>query len=257
MSNPYSTLGLTSSATSDEVKRAYRKLAMKFHPDRNDGKDAKFKEIKSAYDQIQKGPSQDPDAWSTFRKEGGFAGAAGRSSVFDDFFNNRRPNYKPSTVNLSAQIPFADAICGNPQFLKINVHGKSKTVKVEIPAGLTHGEKIKYAKLVDGIDVIISFIVEPTPMWELDKLDLIQTPDISIWDLITGGELDVSLINGKVIRLKIPAGTQPNTVMRVQGKGVQSRVTKVLYGDMLVKLNATIPKDIPADLLNMIRKVNS
>lgn len=263
--DPYKVLGLTESATVDDIKKAYKKLAMKFHPDRNDGNDAKFKEIGEAYEKIKDGPQK----W-----KGPTFGQAGRSTSdfgfnpddivadvmsgrytkedFSDILREARYKHHRQ-VSVTAPISLQDAVTGGSRPMQIRVHGRDELVKVHIPTGLLDGESVKYPKLIHDVDVVIKFTIMPDKVWEIDKLDLIKQQDISIWDLILGGALNVTTIDGSVLRLKIPPKTQPGTQMRVKGKGVLSRLNNKSVGDMLVRLNAKIPDTIPDPLLDMIR----
>lgn len=245
MSDPYKILGLTSSATTDEVKKAYRKLAMKFHPDRNDGKDTKFKEIQAAYEQVKDGPPK--PATSAFH----FDFKTGED--FTDILRKARYQHQMQ-VSVSVHIPLKDAVTGGERPIRIPIHGKEEDVIVKIPEGLMNGEMLRYHKLVNGVDVLIKYHIMPDPVWEINKFDLIKHQSISIWDLILGGPLDVMLLDGTTIRLRIPPNTQPNTNMRVGKKGILNRTNGVTRGDMFVRLEAKIPKDIPEPLLSMIRE---
>ena len=118
---------------------------------------------------------------------------------------------------------------------------------IGIPPGIQHGESIRYPKLVkDQIDVVIRYTLLPDPIWHIEQGVLLKRQDISIWELIVGTELEVELINGSTIRVRIPEKTQIDTLMRVRGKGING-------GDMLLALQGKIPKDIPEPILKVIK----
>lgn len=239
--DPYSVLGLDSSATTDEVKKAYKKLAMKHHPDRNNGKDEKFKELQTAYEQVKDGPPAPSFGGFNFQTKEDIA----------DFLRESRFQHQMQ-VSLTAMIPLKDAVSGGKHYMRIPIHGNSVNVEVTIPPGIRNGEAIRYPKLAKDVDVVIRFGIQPDPDWQVDDLDLIKGQDISIWDLITGAEIDVTTITGSVIRVKVPPKTNPGTHMRIKGKGVPSRVTHSLKGDMLVRLDGKIPPGISEQLLALI-----
>jgi len=247
VSDPYTTLGVKRGASEDDIKKAYKKLAMKFHPDRNDGKDDKFKEIQAAYEKIKDGEPE-PERWKAPDFDFNFKS----KNDIEDFLRESRYRHQMQ-VSLTATISFKDAMLGGNQVLQIPVHGTTETVRVAIPYGVKHGESVKYKKLAKGVDVVITFKLQPDPNWDVDERNLIRKQDISIWDLITGTELDVATIDGSIIRIRVPARTQPGTFMRVKGKGIQSRIDPNSRGDMLVNLIGKIPKDIPEALLSLIR----
>ena len=266
MTDPYKILCVDRTASEDDIKKAYRKLAMKYHPDRADGNDAKFKELNQAYEQIKDGPP---------KYEGPTFGSAGRSTSdfnfnpediiadimsgrrrHEDFSDILREKQRHMAIHVTAQIPLKDAVLGGEQYMQIPINNKMEAVKLTIPAGLMDGEKAQYPGIANGRDVIVRFKIIPDPDWETNKLDLIKQQDISIWDLIVGGALDVSLLDGSVIRLKIPPKTQPGTTMRIKGKGLLSRINNTTKGDMLVRLNAKIPDTIPEPLLAMIQELS-
>jgi len=266
--NPYAVLGVDRTASKDDIKQAYRKLAMKYHPDRNDGKDEKFKEAKEAFDMIKDGAKP----YSDRVNPGGYKGANDFGFDPEDIINDvmsgrrgkedfadilREARYKHQRqhqhVTVAAPISLAEAVIGGDRPMRIRVGSQDEMVMVSIPKGLLDGESIKYSKLVNGVDVTVKFTIMPDKIWSIKDLDLIKEQDISIWDLIVGGALDVTTINGSVLRLKIPPKTQPGTSMRVPGKGILSRLNNTSKGDLLVRLNAKIPSTIPDELLDMIR----
>ena len=246
--NPYSVLGVDRNADKDTVKKAYRKLAMKYHPDRNDGRDEKFKEVKAAYDKIKDGKATvNPFAdWADFKFNT-------QTENFSDILREARYQHQMQ-VSVTAVISLKDAVLGPVQYMQIPIRGKTESVKIAIPPGVMNNESVKYPKVSNGVDVVIKYKITPDPVWSVENLNLIKNQEISIWDLIIGTSLNVETIDGSILRLRIPPRTQPGTHMRVTGKGVVSRQLGVTNGDMLVKLNGKIPEDIPVDLLNIIRK---
>ena len=247
--NPYSVLGVDRNADKDTVKKAYRKLAMKFHPDRNDGKDEKFKEVKAAYDKIKDGP---PTVKNPFTGFGDFDFST-TTENFSDILREARYQHQMQ-VSVTAIISLKDAVLGPVQYMQIPIRGKTESVKIAIPPGVMNNESVKYPKVSNGVDVVIKYKITPDPVWSVENLNLIKQQEISIWDLITGTSLNVETIDGSILRLRIPPRTQPGTHMRVTGKGVTSRQLGVTNGDMLVRLNGKIPDDISPAILNAIRE---
>ena len=246
--DPYSILGVDKTADKDTVKKAYRKLAMKYHPDRNDGKDEKFKEIQEAYKKVKDGKATvNPFAdWGDFHFNT-------QTENFSDILREARFRHQMQ-VSVAAVISLKDAVLGPVQYMQIPIQGKTESVKIAIPPGVRNGESVKYPKVCNGVDVVITYKIAPDPVWSIENRNLVKQQEISIWDLITGTSLNVETIDGSILRLRIPPRTQPGTHMRVTGKGVVSRQLGVLDGDMLVKLNGKIPEDISPAILNAIRE---
>ena len=117
-----------------------------------------------------------------------------------------------------------------------------------------NGETIRYPNLVDNIDVVITYTYRPDKDWAIDQLNIIKREEINVFDLITGGERDVTLIDDSVVRIKIPPKTQPGTLMRVRGKGLLSRINGTTRGDTILQIDAKIPDDIPAAILKAIEE---
>ena len=249
--DPYKVLGVERDASEDEIKTAYRRLAMKHHPDRTDGDDVKFKEIQAAYDQLKDGkPAQQQrhhhQGWSSheFRTK----------EDIEEFIREARFQHQMQ-VSVTVPISVTDAVLGGDKFMQIPIHGQAFDVQIQIPPGIQNGEGIRYPKLAAGIDVIVRFIIQPDTIWGVDGHTVFKKQDISVWDLITGkSDFDIELIDGSTIRLKIPPKTQPGQHMRVQGKGVKSRNNGLAAGDLIVVLNAKIPNDIPEPILNAINE---
>ncbi len=261
MNDPYAVLGLTQGATTDEVKKAYKRLVMKYHPDRNtDDKlaEEKIKEINVAYEKVKDGPPK-----SQFKFEDLFQNSNNSWDVFNssrDFQEFRDHFRKASQLRqhkISIDISLKDAILGGSKNVRFMVNDQVKQFEVTIPRAVSNRETIRFPGLADGADVIITFFVNSDPNWKVEGFNLIQRINIPIWDLILGTELLVPLMNGSTIKVAVPQSTQPNTFLRIKGKGVQHRQMPQIVGDMLVQLNANIPKDIPDELLAVIKKINS
>jgi len=125
---------------------------------------------------------------------------------------------------------------------------------LRIPPGLQNKETIRYPKIINGIDIIATFKIIPESNWRVENGNVIQIVNISIWDLIIGGEIIIETVYDELLKLRIPPKTQPNTLMRIKGKGIKNRHRPSLITDMLVQLNAIIPDDISEDLLESIKK---
>lgn len=264
----YSVLGVSKASDAAEIKKAYRKLAVEFHPDKNKSKEAeeKFKEINQAYEVLsnpQKKQQYDQFGHDAFSGAGGgnaggpFGGAGGYNQgpfrytyttngdnsdfggftdpfeIFEQFFGGGGGSpfgrRKPA---YSINIGFMEAIKGVTK--KVNVNGKARDIK--IPAGVDEGSRIRF----DDFDLVIN--VSSHPEFKREGYNTISDLEISIVVATLGGIVSVNTIEGKV-SLKIPEGTQFGAVIRLREKGIHHLKGKG-RGDHYVRIKITIPKKL-------------
>ena len=276
----YKILGVERNASEEDIRKAYRKLAMQYHPDRNPNDkqaEERFKEINEAY-QVLNDPTKrahydrlgsDYSNWQrrgapgdfNWDQYGGFPGGVrveygdlddlfgGGAGGFSDFFRTifgqgagtgtrTRTRQQPQGYQQELEITLDEAYQGTTRVFESD--GKQKQVR--IPAGVRTGSKVRVAGAgPNGLDLYLIVDVKEDPRFERRGNDLHTTATVNVFTAILGGEADVETLNGKV-KLNIPAGTQPEQVFRLAGRGMPSLKNKDEKGDLYVRLKVQIPK---------------
>ena len=260
MTDHYSTLGVSRTASQDEIKRAYRRLASQHHPDRG-GNTAEFQKIQAAYDVL--GDQAKRQAYDRpgpqFGNFGGFEGfQQGTPFDFDQIFqmfgqrfNHGQRAARPARMNL--WISLADVAQPGSRTVSVATETGTHMVDITVPAGIEDGDSVQYPRLApNGSDLVVTFRIRPESAWTRSGSTMTTQATVDIWTLILGGHTHVADIVGAKLEIGIPANTQPGTVLRVRGHGVTDRQGQ--RGDMMVRVQARIPSQISAELLAAIRQ---
>lgn len=278
----YQALGINKNASPEEIKRVYRKLALQYHPDRNKGRDAegKFKEITRAYEVLsdpQKRETYDQFGHAAFEQgtgqgpfggaQGGFGGRQGPFSytystsgdggagfdfggftdpfeIFEQFFGGSSPFGTRSARRqaYSLTLDFLEAVHGTTK--KVEIGGKSQTIK--IPSGVDEGTRIRFG----DYDIVIQ--VNQDKRFQREGIDIIGEKEISFAQAALGGEVDIETVDGN-LKLRIPAGTQPGTAIRLRGKGV-SHLHGSGRGDHYVRIKITVPRHLTGKQRELLKE---
>lgn len=258
MTDYYQTLGVQRNANDDEIKRAYRKAAMKHHPDRG-GDQTKFQEIQEAYatlsDPAKRQQYDNPQVRININGNP-FHGGPGFDfdSIFEMFGQRMGPRAtQQRQQRVSIWIPLEDAVAGGLKTVSIGtVHG-AQTLEIKIPMGIHDNENVRYPGLAPGgHDLIVNFRVHPHHHWQRNGLDLFCQKDLDFWELILGKEVKLTDIQGRELIMSIPPRTRPGTMLRARGRGIARDGHTT--GDLLVKINAVLPDDIPTEILDILKK---
>ena len=267
----YKILGVDRKASEDEIRKAYRKLAKQHHPDYNPNNkqaEERFKEINEAYEVLgdeKKRSTYDRlgSDYSQWQRRGGtpndfnwgqyggtrvnvddlndmFGGAGGFSDFFQTIFGmgGRQARSQPQGYQQELEITLEEAYKGTSRLLQ--TEGKQKQVR--IPAGVRTGSKVRVAGAApNGLDLYLIVDVKEDARFERRGNDLHTTAPVNLFTAILGGEADVETFDGK-IKLNIPAGTQPEQVFRLAGRGMPHVKNAKEKGDLYVRAKVQIPK---------------
>jgi len=261
----YSILGVDRSATADEIKRAYRKLASQHHPDKG-GDTVKFQEIQAAYatlsDPEKRQQYDNPQPQFNPFGPGGFTSGMPGGFDFDAIFSQfgidprgqRRGNPR-----VSIWIEIADAMSGGPRTISLQMGNTTSNVEINIPVGINDNDNIRYPGLANGQDLIVNYRIKPHAVWTRDGNNLLADRIVDVYDLILGCELTVQDPLGKSLSITVPPGTQPGSMLRARGCGIPGRKlpgnwTSQQPGDLLIKLQARFITLISDEVREAIRK---
>lgn len=298
----YNILGINKDATQDEIKKAYRKLARKYHPDLNPNDPTakeKFQEIneanevlsdpekrkkydaygenwkhadefeeqRKAYEEAQRQGNASGRQTYWYSTDGthfshGGANDSGFSDFFEELFGHysggsKHYSYRGNDLQAELQLSLQEAAVTHKQVFSIN----GENIRITVPAGVENGQVIKLkghgGKGANGApngDLYITFVIPDDPVFKRKGSDLYTNVDIDLYTAVLGGDITVNTLNGQV-KLKVSAGTQNNTTVRLKGKGFPVYKNEGEYGDLMVTYHVIIPTNLTEQQKNLFRQL--
>jgi len=257
MKNYYQSLGIEENASMDEIKKAFRSLASRYHPDKG-GDTAKFQEIQEAYSILgdeNKKQQYDMERKNPFPqfhfRSRNFDGINPFEEIFnfgsEDFFRqgNRRKN---KNIRIGITVSLEDTLAPIEKYIQIKTSSGLKNVRIDIPRGIRSQQTFKYSGLGDESnpnfspgDLIVDVFISPNEKFQISGSDLITIIKIDCLDAITGCQTKIQGLDGKELEFNILPGTQPGAKYKLKGQGLFVANTSI-RGDLFVVVNLTVKK---------------
>ncbi|KXK08638.1 MAG: Curved DNA-binding protein [Microgenomates bacterium OLB22] len=272
----YELLGVSRSATEQEIKSAYRRKALQWHPDRNKDKDAEamFKKVTQAYEVLsdsQKRHQYDQLGHAAYTSSGGgrpgpgsyqsgpfsytystsgkpfegfdFGGATDPFDIFEQLFGGRAGGQRQAKPLYQVDITLREAFSGVTR--KVSIDKKEQTIK--IPAGVDTNTRVRFA----DFDVVVH--VRDDARYERNGADIYSRMEVPFTRAILGGKMSVELVDGKTVTVKIKPGTQHGSALRLSGKGMPY-LNRGGRGDHYLVFSVILPTKLSAKQRKLIEE---
>lgn len=288
----YTVLGVSRSATPEELKKSYRKLAMKYHPDKNPGDkkaEESFKEITEAYETLSDPKKKEMyDQFGFAGANQGFAGAGAGGfggfnqqgfngedfqDIFGDIFGEsfgggrgfrQQRKQRGADLRYTLNISFEESALGTEKTISFmrQKSSQDETVRlsVKVPAGVKQGQRLKLAGEGDRSpqgggngDLYVIINIQDHPLFKREEDDVYVDVPVSFVDAILGSEIEVPTLTGRVA-LKVPPGTYSGQVMRLKNKGFPKQ-GGFGSGDMLVRIQVDTPSSLSSEQKDLVKEL--
>lgn len=252
MSKYHDILGISEGASKADVKKAYRTLASKHHPDKG-GDEDKFKEIQEAYDRVSHPDKYEDENLGFNRQQGGR----------DPFWNNVNIHINRGGFGGGG---FEEHIRRQQQTLRLQfeldlestMHDQTRSIhipqynippmEITIPAGIRHGDTVQYGDIPQDDAgygkriLLVQFVITPHKDFMVaNNAHLVRRETVNALDAMVGTTLNIKTIDGVTLAVKLPAGSENGTKLKIPGKGLKYKDNPSFRGDMYVEIHISIP----------------
>jgi DnaJ-class molecular chaperone len=252
MSQYHDILGVAADASKDDIKKAYRKLAMKHHPDRNPDNpeaEAKFKEVKEAYERIT-----EPEKFANEHFDPFSGGGFRRGSPGDRFWQHvNMHNFEDilrqqmSTIRLQFELDLPSTLHDQTRTIHVPEYN-IPPMEITIPAGVRHGSSMQYSNIPTTdprrphCNLQIIFVIKPHNNFKIvDDVHLLTYATVDALDAMVGTSVEVETLEGTKLNVKVPPGAQNGQKLKIPAKGLKYKENTNIRGDLYVEVLITIP----------------
>jgi curved DNA-binding protein len=273
--NYYTILGVEKTASPEQIKAAYRKLASKNHPDKG-GDTVRFQEIQTAYDVLSDASKR--QAYDNPMTQGpqnfnfNFGGAQGDlNDIFNQFFGGRNPfanmrshPQRNRDIRSDIVVQLVDTLSEQRKTFQITTEqGIVLNSDLVIPRGITSGTTIKYPGLGENAntnlprgDLYLTVNVQRNPNFQVSGLDLMTSLTIDCFQAILGCEQTIAGLDGKIFTIQTPSAAQNGMKLKLSGEGLYAFQQDV-KGNLYVNINVKIPTNLTSEQLELIKKLQT
>jgi DnaJ-class molecular chaperone len=284
MANYYDILGVPRNASGKDVKNAFKKKAMQYHPDRG-GNEEQFKEINEAYD-VLKDPQKksmydqfgtaDPQQHQARQQHTHFHTRHNINveDIFNEFFGGEQGNpffgrgfqqQRNQNITIAANIDLEDVITGKKLIASFRLpNGQEHTVNIDIPPGVRNGDVMNFRGMGGNEyfpgrqagDLHVKIRIKRHPIYEVDGLDLYVNKNVDLIDLILGTNIKVDTLHGKKLNVSVPAGSNSGTTFSIHEQGLPDQRSRTI-GKLYIKVNGLTPKIDNEKIRERLRKIQN
>lgn len=282
MKDYYKILGVEKSASEEEIKKAFRKLAHAYHPDKSGGDEAKFKEVSEAYAVLSdKQKRQQYDTFGSAGPGAGFGGAGfdpsqfgfdfsgfgtqgfdpgDLSDILSSIFGGRRVR-RGRDIAVDIELSFHESVFGAERKVVINSKFvKQKEVSITVPPGIDDGQMIRLSGMGETLeggvpgDLYVKVHVRKHPYLRKEGYNLVMDLPVKLSEALLGSERTIGTLDGEVT-LKVPAGTKHGMILRVKSKGVPFDLKADKRGDLYVRVNVQMPEKLSKEQKKLVEEL--